>query len=117
VAAYLERASAPSGVFVFDLEDESLIDLNIGNSDPIGWSSDGRWIYLSDFESEDVRILKISLRKGKPDLVFALSPSPLRGDSIPYQVRMSPDEKHFVFTARKSQSDVWMIENFDSEIE
>ena len=62
VVAYLERASAPSGVFVFDLEDESFIDLNIGNSDPIGWSSDSRWIYLSDFESEDVQILKVSLR-------------------------------------------------------
>ncbi len=116
VAAYLERASAPSGVFVFDSEDESFIDLNIGNSDPIGWSSDSRWIYLSDYESEDVRVLKISLKSDKPELVFALSSSPLRGRSLPYQVRMSPDEKHFVFTASKSQSDVWMIENFDPEI-
>jgi serine/threonine-protein kinase len=117
VAAFLVRASSPSGISVFNLEDESRIDLNVGTCDPIAWSSDGEWIYASDFESDDVRILKIFLRSGESELVFALSSSPLRGRAIPYQVRMSPDEKHFVFPANRSQSDVWLIENFDPEIE
>ena len=102
---------------ISDLEDESLVDLYEGNFDPIGWSSDNEWVYISDYESEDVRILKISLRSGESELLFALSSSPLRGNSISFQVRMSPDEKHFVFPANRSQSDVWMIENFDPEIE
>ncbi|UCE41783.1 MAG: protein kinase [Candidatus Aminicenantes bacterium] len=117
VAAFLERASIQSGISIFDLEDESQIDLDGGSFDPIAWSSDSEWIYVSDFESDDVRILKIFLRSGGSELVFALSPSPLRGRAILYQVRMSPDEKHFVFPANRSQSDVWMIENFDPEIE
>lgn len=117
VAAFIERASTPSGVSVFDLEDESLIDLNEGGFDPIGWSSDSEWIYVSDYESEDVRILKVSPKSGESELLFALSSSPLRGQPYTFQVRMSPDEKHFAFPANRSQSDVWMIENFDSEIE
>jgi len=116
VAAYLEREPSPSGVSVFDLENESRIDLYEGVFDPIGWSSGSEWIYVSDYESEDVRILKISIKTGKPELLFALSPSPLRGQPYKFQVRMSPDEEHFVFPANRSQSDVWMIENFDSEI-
>jgi len=116
VAAYLERVSSPSDISVFDLEDESRIDLYEGTCDPVAWSADGEWIYASDSESDDVRILKIFLRSGESELVFALSPSPLRGESIPFQVRMSPDEKHFVFPAIRSQSDVWLIENFDPEI-
>ncbi len=117
VAAYLEMISISSGVSVFELEDESQTGLYEGNFDPIGWSSDSMWIYISDIESEDVRILKISSRSGESELLFALTPSPQRGKAIPFQVRMSPDEKHFVFPASRSQSDVWMIENFDSDIE
>jgi serine/threonine protein kinase len=117
VAAFVERTSAPSRISVFDLEDESRVDLYEGDFDPIGWSSDNEWIYISDYQSEDVRILKISSRSGESELLFALSSSPLRGKAIPFQVRMSPDEKNFVFPASRSQSDVWMIENFDSDIE
>ena len=117
VAAFVERASFLSGISVFDLEDESLTDLYEGGFDSIGWSFDNEWIYISDYESEDVRVLKISIRSGESEILFALSSSPLRGKSIPFQVRMSPDAKHFVFPASKSQSDVWMIENFDSDIE
>jgi len=31
------------------------------------------------------------------------------------QVTMTPDARRFVFPVRKSQSDIWMIENFDPE--
>jgi serine/threonine-protein kinase len=117
IVAFVERTSSPSGISVFDLEDESLIDLHEGGFDPIGWSSDSKWIYTSDYESEDVRILKISLKGGESELLFALDSSPLRGKSIPFQVRMSTDARHFVFPASRSQSDVWMIENFDTDIE
>jgi Tol biopolymer transport system component len=116
IAAFVERLSSPSGISVFDLEDESRTDLFEGGFDPIGWSLDGEWIYISDLESEDVRILKLSLRSGDSESVFALDTSPLRGNSYPFQVRMSPDEKRFVFPAIRSQSDVWMIENFDPDI-
>ncbi len=117
VAAFVERTSSLSGISVFNLEDESLIGLYEGDFDTIGWSFDSEWIYISDHESEDVRVLKIFLKSGESELLFALSFSPLRGRSIPFQVRMSADEKHFVFPASRSQSDVWMIENFDSDIE
>jgi Tol biopolymer transport system component len=116
VAAFVFRTSSPSGISVFDLEDESFFNLYDGGGDPIGWSFDNQWIYLSDFEAEDVRIIKISARTGESEVLFSLSTSPLRGQSIPYQVRMGPDEKHFVFPANRSQSDVWMIENFDPDI-
>jgi Tol biopolymer transport system component len=116
VAAYVERTSMPSGVSVFDLEQESLIVLTEDGFDPIGWSSDSKWIYISALDSEDVKILKVSLLSGESQLVFALSSSPLRGKSIPFQVRMSADERKFVFPASRSQSDVWMIENFDPEM-
>jgi serine/threonine-protein kinase len=117
IAALVHRTSYPSWVCVFDLEDESMAYLYEGDYSPIGWSSDCEWIYISVFGSEDVNILKVSLRSGEAELLFALSPSPLRGQSISFQVRMSSDEKHFVFPASRSQSDVWMIENFDPEIE
>jgi Tol biopolymer transport system component len=117
VAAYVERIGQPSGVSIFDLEDGSLTDLYEGVFDPIGWTPDSEWIYVSDYKAIDVRVLKISLKDGKPEIIFSLSPSPLRGKPTPFQVRMSSDAKYFVFPANKSQSDVWMIENFDPDIE
>jgi serine/threonine protein kinase len=116
VAAYVFRTSSPSGISVFDPNNESSIDLHDGGGDPIGWSFDREWIYTSDFEAEDVRILKISARSGESEVLYALPASPLRGKSVPFQVRMSPDEKQFVFPASRSQSDIWIIENFDTDI-
>jgi Tol biopolymer transport system component len=117
IAAYIESTSYPYGIFVFDLEDGSLIDLYEGDYTPVGWSSDSQWVYISVFDSEDVKIFKVSLPSGEAELLFALTPSPLRGLSVSFQVRMSSDERHFVFPASRSQSDIWAIENFDSDIE
>lgn len=116
IAAYIQRENFPSGVSVFDLENESQVGFIQGEFDPIGWSTDSERIYISDLEAEDVRVLKVSLRSGEPESLFELPFSPLRGRAIKFQVRMSVDARLFAFPANRSQSDVWMIENFDADI-
>ena len=38
------------------------------------------------------------------------------GIPMDYSVSMTPDGKKFVFSVGKTQSDIWMIENFDPNI-
>jgi Tol biopolymer transport system component len=88
---------------------------------PIGWSSDGRFIYAVDgkraayrgvtapFEETltGVRILKLPVNGGRPDTIM----------TVPFEevgsITVFPDGLKFVCAVYSSRSDVWVVENFD----
>jgi serine/threonine-protein kinase len=102
------------GLWVISLDDSSEVLLRKGDTSPIGWSSDGKWVYASEIVSGALNFLAISSENGQTKDLFTL---PL---SLEMGMVWSPvntvDGKHFVFSGRKTQSDVWIIENFDPEI-
>jgi Tol biopolymer transport system component len=85
--------------------------LSVGNQFPIGWSSDGKQIYAVEYEKGT--IFAIPAEKGDPRTIVTL---PLLANrSLGYGARISSDGRRIAYVVTESQSDVWMIENFDPE--
>ncbi len=80
-------------------------------ADLIGWSQDGLWLYLVTPGSTETTISRKRISDGVTERVVSLPWTDI------YDVAMSPDCSRFVCVRRQSQSDIWLIENFDPEIE
>jgi len=102
------------GIWVLSLDGSSEVMLRKGSAIPIAWSKDGKWIYAWEPIGGGANVLAISPDNGLGEVLFTLPLSKeigrpiLRPDTI--------DGRRFVFEGSKSQSDVWVIENFDPEI-
>jgi Tol biopolymer transport system component len=77
---------------------------------PINWSSDGKQIYA--IELAKGTIVAIPAEKGDPRTIVTL-PLPV-SRTLDYAT-ITPDGGRVVYVLSESQSDVWMIENFDPE--
>jgi Tol biopolymer transport system component len=77
----------------------------------IGWTADGNGIYFLDSSSEESVIVLIPAKGGEPKLVARL---PFARDEVGTCVAI-PDGSAFVCNVWKSQSDIWLLENFDPE--
>lgn len=110
-----KRGSTPSGIWIISPEDDSEVVLMPGDFYPIGWSADGTRIYVSESMQGAIKILSVTAEKGETKTIFVQPFSFELGSPENYQLAMTPDARRFVFPVRKSQSDVWMIENFDPE--
>ena len=112
------------GVWTIDVDDraETLVyPTNAGSARPLGWSADGRSIYVIEGKNwayrgltavlgesiTDARILLVSLDGGEVHTVVKLPFEEIGG------VAMAPDGRRFVVTVYSSRSDVWMVDNFD----
>jgi hypothetical protein len=87
----------------------------------IGWAPDGRSIYALENDkpiyrgvvatrgetAAEARIVRRSVRDGAVLSTFRLPFGEVGG------VAMTPDGRGFVCTVYSSQSDVWIVENFD----
>jgi Tol biopolymer transport system component len=102
------------GLWICSLDDSSELLLRKGNAIPICWSPDGKRIYASEQVSGGIDTLVISTESGRSELLFKLMLNPEMGTLMlrPHSI----DGKHFVFEGSKTQSDVWVIENFDPDI-
>ena len=88
--------------------------LSVGMQGPIGWSSDGKQIYAVEYGKQDT-IFAIPAEKGDPRTVVTL---PLPVDrTVDYGPTITPDGRRVAYMVSESQSDVWMIENFDPEVQ
>ncbi len=76
----------------------------------IGWSPDGDWIYA--WHEEDRTIVVVPVSGGEAKTAGELS---FEGEIGHYS--MTPDGKRFVFAVSEAQSDVWLVENFDSAVQ
>ena len=101
------------GIWVLSLDDSSEVMLRKGNANPISWSADGRWVYAWEPIAGGCNILAISSENGQAEVLFTL---PLSSEVGRLFRLHTVDGKHFIFSGRKSQSDIWVIANFDPEI-
>ncbi len=104
------------GLWIIPIEYPSQAYFLKENAYPVGWSSDGRWIYATEGIFGTLKILKISI-KGDQTKILLTVPFTLEKGFPRYEsVNMTPDGKKFVFPVYKLHSDVWIIENFDPEM-
>ena len=102
------------GVWLISLTDSSQRFLESGRINPIEWSSDGNWIYASRTLGVGAEILMLSARGDEPRVFLTLSlPSPVEEDA---DISVYPNGKKLVYILRETQSDAWLMENFDPEV-
>ena len=77
----------------------------------IGWSQDGEWLYLKTPDSTKTAINRIRITDGFTEPVVSLPWTDI------YEIAMSPNCSTFICVRGRSQSDIWLIENFDPDIE
>jgi Tol biopolymer transport system component len=115
VVLWQKESGKEPGLWLISLDDSSSVMLRKGRAFPIGWSADGKWIYASERGAGRLEILAISSETGQSKPWLSLPPNPEMGQIIT-MFCSAADGTHFVFSARKSQPDIWLIENFDPEI-
>jgi sugar lactone lactonase YvrE len=116
VAVYMSQESS-YGLWIISLKDSSKILIKEGFFSPLGWSPDGKWIYVLDSTSEaKFEVLMISVENKKVKKVFS---NPFEfvetGEPEIFQSSMTSDGKHFVYPCTKAQADVWVVD-FDPDI-
>ena len=102
------------GTWVLSLDGSSEVLLRKGTVTPVNWSADGKRVYVWEAILGGGNFLAISPETGVAEVLFNLKLTPEMG-----AIQLRPhtvDGRRFVFSARKSLSDVWVMENFDPEI-
>jgi len=102
------------GLWVISLEDSSHVFLRKGTFFPIGWSSDGKWVYSYETKGGTIKIFMIGVEDGQKKDVATI---PFTFEfGVPKDPCMIPGGRYFVIPVYKRTSDVWMFENFDPDI-
>ena len=120
VAVFWNRSPQESarGVWTISLEDASQSQIRLNENEgewPIQWSSDGEWIYAAKHDSYfDNEVMMIPVRGGYVRTAVTL---PFEGNVMVEQCDITPDEKRLVCSVGEAQSDVWLMENFDPEVQ
>ena len=99
-----------TGVWTISTRDGSQKCIHDGLQDPLFWSADGETLYVRDsYEPNLIETISIADRKFGRFL------------SVPGKnacvVDMNATSHKIVWTVVESQSDAWLIENFDPEVE
>jgi Tol biopolymer transport system component/DNA-binding winged helix-turn-helix (wHTH) protein len=112
------------GIWVIGIKDGSeklVYETSASSVRPIGWSADGRSIYV--IEGKNFKGRDLSLPLGETMTEARILTVPANGGdgktvmSLPFEefgsVAMTPDGKRFIVTVYSSRSDVWLVDNFD----
>ncbi len=118
VAAFWNRKITPDkrerGARVVSLDDtvekRLAADLSL-DSYPVGWSADGAWVYLMTWKETHPVIAKAPAAGGPAIGVIEL---PFRNVSM---IGSTDNGSRFIVSVVDKRSDVWMVENFDPEME
>lgn len=110
VAVMWNRPPTP-GLWVISLQDYSQRILHRGNFHPLSWSSNGETVYAVDDRENTSRILTIPTLGGDPSVFLDLPVG--YGNRA---VKLSPDGTKIVCLVFTTQSDAWLMENFDPEV-
>jgi Tol biopolymer transport system component len=76
----------------------------------IGWSQDGQWLYLESTDSTETSISRIRIGDGFKEPVVDLPWTDI------YEIAMTTNCSTFVCVRGQSQSDIWLVENFDPDV-
>lgn len=109
----LTGGESRSEVWVFSSDGASRRLLATGDYWPIGWSRDGRQVYVNDFEAgSDTRVSLIDATTGAITRTYVV-PIPHFDQS---KTAISLDERWLAFVAREETSDIWMVTGFDPQV-
>jgi len=109
-----KKGNSMRGIWLISLQDSSQVYLRRGYLYPIEWSLSGEWIYAFDNTEKPAKILRIPARGGELQTLVTL---PFGDDAVsPYQISMTPDGNRIICAVAETQSDVWVMENFDPEV-
>jgi Tol biopolymer transport system component/predicted Ser/Thr protein kinase len=106
VAVFWDRKPTP-GLWVISLEDRSAKIIG-RDGVPYDWSPDGKWVYAYVREAEFLMI-EVESGNAKP---LPVIPFTIEGNTYYKMIDGRPE----IFVDDKTQSDVWVIENFDQII-
>ena len=100
------------GIYLISLTDFSELLLLAGASwEPIEWSPDGLWIYARNRNKKYPEILMVPVNGGTAKSIFTMP-----FETVP-SVCIHPKTQRMICTVAEAQSDVWLMEKFDPEIE
>ena len=102
------------GLWIISPEDSLQNLLLKGSIHPLGWSKDSKWIYAINSEKTPPELLMINVNTGKAKIIFTFPSDRIDPSS---GVDISSDGKTIVCAIEERNSDVWMIENFDPDVE
>ena len=77
----------------------------------MGWSGDGTRVYAWDSESSPNRVVKIPATGGKAETVFAWPFGDRTGSCVG-----GSDETQWICQVGEGSTDIWLVENFDPEV-
>jgi Tol biopolymer transport system component len=104
------KRTSERGVWIISTKDSSQLRLTAEAIAPFNWSENGKWIYGSSYESKN-EIHRINVENGESELIYTL----------PFEEIGKPtfmSEKNIIIVPEiKRQSDIWLMENFDPEVE
>jgi Tol biopolymer transport system component len=106
VAVYWSRPPAP-GLWVI-LLDDSAEKLIREWAYPFDWSRDGKWIYAQDAKLKKNNLIMVEVKSGKTKTLPTIQYT-IEGKT--YHILIDGDPE--IRVVGRTQSDVWVVENFD----
>ena len=77
---------------------------------PIGWSADGRSLYIHRHGEMPAQVYRLELATGQKKLWKQLMPSDPAGVNIVFPILITPDGKSYVYGYRRILSDLYLVE-------
>ena len=109
-----------NGVWVVFRENSSQVFLHqCADAQPMGWSADGNWIYAAEGIGNKLNIIMIHATRAEVRVLATLPYAP----DVWYLLyifgmnNITSDGKQLVYPVFETKSDVWLMENFDPEVE
>jgi Tol biopolymer transport system component len=104
--------------WVISLDDGSMSMLCDEVAYPISWSDDGRWIYIGKFDfgqsGKWATVFRVPSTGGDPEKYIQL---PFDEGIDGGRITMTPDGRKFVYSKVETQTDIWIVEHFDPEVD
>ena len=107
---YWYKWTGNSGLWLISSDGSSEKLLFWGQIYPLKWSENNEMFYAYDFTKNPKEIIKVSSKNGT---VVQRIKMPSEVD----EADVTPDGKKIVYSIYKETSDVWMIENFDPDVD
>ncbi|MBK7377953.1 MAG: serine/threonine-protein kinase [Ignavibacteriales bacterium] len=115
IAIYWNRypPSVARGLWLISRKDSSQKLLLQGMIYPLRWSNDSQGVYVINSTKTPPEILIVFVNTGLTNLIYTLPTNEIGYNDID----ISSDGKTIVCAIEETNSDVWMIENFDPDVE
>jgi eukaryotic-like serine/threonine-protein kinase len=89
-------------------ESSAVEDLDVSTL-PIGWSGDGRWLYLFEDGNLPATVYRFNVADHRKESVAVLAPPDLAGVRPPATIVGTPDGKRFFYTYVQNLSDLFLL--------